>query len=217
MPEDKPTELVASTKIERTLDVTAVVTSIVPWLGGPVSQVLSGISLGRKMDRVKEVLDGLASDLQDLRSEVSENYVRTDEFQELLERTLRSAAEERNENKRRIYRAFLAGTIRSPGEPYDEQLRFLRTLLDFQADHIRVLQAIMQAPEQNSGIAGSQIQTLSRRLPDIPRERIHELIVQLNDMRITNLMSLNTMVTAHGAADLRHGVTSYGKRFITYL
>jgi hypothetical protein len=136
MPEEKPADLVVSTKSETALDVAATVTSVVPWLGGPVSQVLSGISVGRKMDRVKELLDGLASDLQNLRSDVSANYVRTDEFQELLERTLRLAADERSDEKRRIYRAFLTVAIVSPGEPYDEQVRFLQTLAEIQPDHI---------------------------------------------------------------------------------
>jgi hypothetical protein len=217
MPEEKSAELAVSTRSEEALDVAAAVTSLAPWLGGPVSQVLSGMSIGRKMGRVKEMLDGLASDLQSLRSEVSERYVRTDEFQELLERTLRAVADERSEEKRRIYRAFLAGTIRTPEEAYDEQVRFLRTLQEIQADHIRILKAIMQVPEQDLGIAGSQLQTLGKRLPDLPRERIQDLVGQLNSLRVTNLTSLTTMLTAHGAADLRHGLTAYGHRFIAYL
>jgi len=44
------------------------------------------MSLGRKIDRVKEVLNGLAKDLKDFRLEASESYVKTEEFQELLER-----------------------------------------------------------------------------------------------------------------------------------
>jgi len=217
MSEQKPDELVVSTGAETAMDVGAAVASLAPWVGGPVSQVLSGMSIGRKMNRVKEMLDGLASDLGDFRSEVSEEYVRTDEFQELLERILRTAAEERNEEKRRIYRAYLARTIRNPGEPYDEQVRFLRTLDAVQSDHIRILEAIMQPPEQIVGVTGSQIQTLRRRLPDLVPEHIHELVGQLNDLRVTNMTSLTTMVTAHGAADLRHGLTSYGQRFVAYL
>src|SRR5258708_4935263 len=89
-------ELIPATNQERALDVAAAVMSVVPWLGGPVSQVLSGMSLERRMDRVREVLDGLAQDLRDLRSDTSETYVRSHEFKEVLERTLRQAADERN-------------------------------------------------------------------------------------------------------------------------
>jgi hypothetical protein len=217
MHDEKHDELMVSTRSETALDVVAAVASLAPWLGGPVSQVLSGMSLARKMERVKEMLDGLAADLQDFRTDVSENYVRTDEFHELLERTLRSAADERNGEKRRIYREFLGGAIRTPGEPYEEQIRFLRTLENVQSDHVRILKAVMQDPERVTGLAGSPLQTLCNRLPDMPRHRIQDLVAQLNDMRLTNLLSLTTMMTAHGAADLRHGLTAYGRRFVAYL
>jgi hypothetical protein len=36
-------------------------------------------------------------------------------------------------------------------------------------------------------------------------------------MRLTNMTNLNVMMTAHGAANLHHSVTSYGLRFIAYL
>lgn len=217
MDEDKPSELVRATKTERALDVAAAVASVAPWLGGPVSQVLSGMSIERKMERVGEVLSGLAQDLKDFRSEASETYVRSDQFQDLLERTLRQAADERNDEKRRIYRLFLKRAIESPGEPYDEQRRFLRTPEEMRGDHIRVIRAVIQEPEANVSGSGSPIQTLCRRLPDMSREAITEFVAQLNDMRVTNLRNLTTMMTAHGAADLRHGLTAYGDRFLSSL
>lgn len=217
MDEDKPSELVRATKTERALDVVAAVTSVVPWLGGPVSQVLSGMSIERKMERVGEVLSGLAQDLKDLHSEASQTYVRSDQFQDLLERTLRQAADERNDEKRQIYRLFLKGAIESPGEPYDEQRRFLRTLDEMRGDHLRVIRAITQNPEANVSGSGSPIQTLCTRLPDMSQVAITDLVEQLNDMRLTNLRNLTIMMTAHGAADLRHGLTLYGSRFLSFL
>jgi hypothetical protein len=215
--EDKSAELVPATKVETSLDIAATVVSVVPWLGGPVGQVLSGMSIGRKMERVSEVLGGLAQDLKDFKSTVSETYVRSSEFQELLERTLRQAADEHNEEKRRIYRMFLKGAIETPGEPYDEQKRFLRTLEEMQGGHLRVIKAMLQEPETTTGTMGSPLQTLCRRIPELSRGAIAELVGQLNDMRVTNLASLTTMMTAYGAADLRHGLTPYGRRFVSFV
>lgn len=206
-----------STPVETGLDIAAVVTSIVPWLGGPVSAVLSGVSFGRKMDRVREVLGQVAESLRGLQDEVSEEYVRTEDFEELLERTLRLAADERNEQKRRIYADFLAGAVKSPGEPYDEQLRFLRTLEEMQPDHLLVLQALTSAPEGGDGLAGSPEQTLMKRLPGMEASRIEDLVAQLNDMRVTNLTSLKAMMTFRGSQELRGTITAYGHRFVGYL
>lgn len=217
MPEDSKDLIPATTKAETVLDVAAFVGSAVPWIGGPVSNVLSGMSSGRKFARVREVLEGLTSDLSDFKSEVSEEYVKTEDFEELLEQTLKRSADERNEEKRQIYRSFLTNAIESPGEPYDEQIRFLRTLEELQPDHLKVLRALSKTPDPDPGMMGSPNQTLRQRLPDLEEKRIEELITQLNDLRVTNMTSLKTMMTGRGAADLRHSITSYGQRFMQYI
>ncbi|MBN1931643.1 MAG: hypothetical protein JW786_08565 [Desulfobacterales bacterium] len=214
---DENTDLVPSTKTETALDIAAAVGSAIPWIGGPVGSVLNGMSLGRKMSRVREILLGLASELSDFKSTVSEEYVKTEDFEELLEQTLKRTAEERSELKRHIYRDFLIDAISSPGETYDEQIRFLRTLEELQPDHLRVIRALSQAPDQNPGMMGSPNQTLRRRLPEFDEARIVGLLSQLNDLRVTNLTSLKTMMNGQGAEDLRHSITSYGQRFLSYI
>ena len=202
---------------DKILDIMSFVTSAVPWVGGPVSNVLGGISTGRKIKRVNDLLHEFSDDLRDFKSEVSEEYVKTEDFEDLLEQTLRRTSEERNDKKRKILKSFLVEAVKNPGEQYDDQLRFLKLMEDIYGDHIKVLQALMEAPSQNPGMMGSPSQTLEERLPEMDGDRIKDLVQQLNDLRITNLQSLNTMMTGSGAQDLRHSVTKLGKRFINYL
>jgi len=202
---------------EKIIDIVSFVSSAVPWVGGPVSNVLGGISTGRKIQRVNDLLHEFSEDLRDFKSEVSEEYVKTEDFEDFLEQTLRRTSEERNGEKRKILKSFLVEAVKNPGEQYDDQLRFLKLLENIYGDHIRVLQALMETPPQNPGMMGSPSQTLSERLPDMNGDRIKDLIQQLNDLRVTNLQSLNTMMTGSGAQDLRHSVTPLGRRFIQYL
>src|SRR5947209_1064802 len=88
-----PTGLPAETALEV---ASALSNVLVPWIGGPIANVLSGLAVGRKIDRVNEVVEGLGRDLRDFKSAASEAYVKTDAFEDLLERTLRQAAEERS-------------------------------------------------------------------------------------------------------------------------
>lgn len=207
----------AASRTEQALDIAAVVTALAPWIGGAVSAVLSGMAFDRKMGRVAAALGTLGEELEGFQSQASEEYVRTEDFEELLETTLRRVAEERNEGKRRIYAEFLVGAIKSPGESYDEQLRFLRTLEGMQPDHLRVLKAMSLPPEGGSGFTGSPGQTLRNRLPDMDDARLRDLVSQTNDMRVTNLTSLGTMMTYEGSQELRSHVTPYGQRFLGYL
>ncbi|ADJ27968.1 hypothetical protein [Nitrosococcus watsonii] len=202
MSEDKDELVKASTGTETALDVASFVGSAVPWIGGPVSNVLGGMSLGRKLGRVREVLESLSNDLKEFKSEASESYVKTEEFEDLLEQTLKRVGEERNEEKRHLYKAFLTDAIESP-EPYDDQLCLLRTFEQISPDHIRVLKAFSQEPNPNPGMMGSPIQTLRERLPELDEQHIEEIVAQLNDMRVTNLGNLKVMMTGHGAADIR--------------
>ncbi len=205
-----------NTRTDQALELAGVVTAVIPWLGGPLSAVLGGMSFGRKIDRVKEVVNGIVADLHEFKSEASEKYVQTDEFQDLLEATLRRASEERNEEKRRVYRDFVVNVIRHPGESYDDQVRVLRTLEDLSVDHIRLLVAFAQDPgplPSSFGI-GSPSTTLAKRLGGMPRERLDELVSDLNSRRLTNLQSLHTTMTAHGAEDLRHAITPFGRKVL---
>ena len=207
-----------STSSETVLDVAAAVSSIAPWVGGPIGAVLSGMSLSRKLERVKGVLLDMANQIKDINSDLAKEYVKTEEFQELLEKTLRQAADERSEEKRKAYASFLSGDIKSPGQSYDEKIRILRHLEELQSDHIRMLKALIQPPNYNHDhLTGSISQTLQNRLPDIPVDRISDLAQQLTDMRMANLTNLNTMMTARGAEELQGTVTDYGQRFISYI
>ena len=82
MPEgEKSLEPNAAT-VDTSLDVAAAVSSLVPWLGGPISNVLSGFVRDRKIGRVQEAITALAEELRSFRSEASEEYVRTEEFED---------------------------------------------------------------------------------------------------------------------------------------
>ena len=129
--DDYPDVLPEESRAEAAAESLALVAVFIPGLSGAVANVLGGWSAARKYERVREVLEGLALRLANLRSEVTEEYVRSDEFEDLLDQTLRRVATERHASKRQLYREFLVGAISKPGD-YDEQLRVLRTLEELQ-------------------------------------------------------------------------------------
>ena len=111
----------------------------------------------------REVLEGVVEDLRHFKSEASEKYVETEEFEEVLENALRRAADERNGEKRCLYRAFLTQSITAADRSYNEQIGFLRTLEDLQRDHLLVLRALLEAPPSDyEGIMGSPTTTSPR-------------------------------------------------------
>jgi hypothetical protein len=216
--DDYPDVLPEDSRTDFALEATAAAASLLPGLGGVIANVLSGWSAERKRERVREVLEDLALRLANVQARLSDEYVRSEEFEDLLDQALRRVAGERHESKRRLYREFLVGAITSPA-PYDEQLRVLRTLEELQAAHIVLIRAVLQEPNPRyfSGISGSQLETLKRRMPDFTDEQLADLAALLKGLGVVTLNSLQTMMTPRGAEDLRHSVTPFGQRFVAYI
>jgi hypothetical protein len=105
--DDYPDIVPEDTRGDLALEAGALVANFLPGLGGALANVLSGWSAERKRERVREVISGLALRLANLQSTLADEYVRGDEFEDLLDQTLRRVANERHESKRRLYREFL--------------------------------------------------------------------------------------------------------------
>lgn len=222
MPEDETSD--ALTRIEErdgteaALEIAAAFASVAPWVGGPISNYVTGKASDRKFRRVADELKKLADDMHRVDSETARQYVKTDEFEDLLEVTMQKIAIERSEEKRKLYRAFLANTAASPGEPWTEKQRFLRTIEELEPEHIRLLKALMEEPNPNPASFGfgSMSQTLRKRAPEIAN-RIEDLARELDRMGVTSVGQTGGMMTAQGAEDLRGRVMPYGQRLLKYV
>jgi hypothetical protein len=207
-----------TTKAEAALDVSAIAASFTPIVGGAISAVLSGFSQTRKLNRIAGMLDGLAETLMAHQSDVTDNYVKTEDFEDLLEQTLRRAAEERNDEVRALYRRFLFRAITKPGDEYDDQLEVLKALEVMRSSHVFVLKALLQPPGKDSHqkMMGSPIQTLRERT-ELSDSEVKDAVAVLNDLRATNISSLHAMMTSHGSEALERFVTHFGRRILEYI
>ncbi len=167
---------------------------------------------------MRELLDALADQLSDFRSEVSEEYVKTEDFEELLESTLRRVADERNADVRRLYVRFLHRSITEPGDEYDDQMQVLRLIEQLRRTHISVLQAFNRepTPDELEGFAGSPSQTLTRRT-GLNEDEVDRAIEVLNDLRLVNLPHPRITMTPRGAAELKQALTDLGRRTAQYM
>ena len=206
-------------KTDAALSVASGIASAVPWLGGVVSNVLSGYGQARKFNRVQEVLDELARRMAGFESEVSRDYVRTEDFEELLEQALRRVADERNSEVRKLYVDFIHKTIVEPSTDYDTHMEVLTLIARLRPDHVKVLRAMLEepSPRELSTMVGSPIQVLEGRT-GLDRDTIKAAITNTDDLRMTDLGGrLQSMVTARGAASLQDAMTAIGRHVLGYL
>ena len=201
---------------ERVLDVAANLANFVPVLGGSISSVLSGESSERRWKRVEEFLLGLYDDLSKVKSKVRDANG-SEEFEALLEETLRKVANEPRAEKRELYRRFLKRIL----EPstYPDERRILRLIDELSSDHIRILRAMAQPPSTTDLSISSVEQTLATRTGgDIKRDRVFEVVEDLNSMRLAqNSNRMGVTMTGSGAQNLRGDLTPFGRIFLDYI
>ena len=205
-------------RTDKTIAATSALVSLVPWLGGAASNVVSGYGQTRKFNRVKELLDGLASRLSDFESDVAKEYVRTEDFEDLLQQTLRRVADERNAEVRNLYVRFIHRAIVEPGDEYDSQMDVLRAIGRLRGVHLTVMRALRQDPRPDADrkFAGSPSQTLRERT-GLSSEQIKGAVETLNDLRLINLDGLHVMMTGRGSESLQHTVTTLGIQVLDYI
>ena len=218
--DDELAEQLKGSRLETIAEGVSAVVAAAPWIGGPLTAVISGRVTDRKLQRVNDALVFLAGKLKAVGNTLEEDYVRSEEFEDLLDEVLPRISRERSQRKRNLYALYLKGVLTNVEQPYDEKLNFLNALDQLQFAHIEVLNAFLQKPDNEkifSGFGGSRIQTLRNRLQNYNEATIEELVIQLNDLRLTDAKNLKTMMSSDGAENLRSVVTPMGQRFYSFL
>ena len=157
--------------------------------------------------------------LSDFESDVAKEYVRTEDFEDLLEQTLRRVADEGNAEVRSLYLQFIHHAIAEPGDEYDDQVEILRTIERLRDVHMTVMRALCVGPSLDADkkyMGSSPSQTLQERT-GLSSVQIKDAIDTLNDLRLTNLKGLNVMMTGRGSESLQHAVTPLGTRVLEYV
>ena len=213
-------ELAPPTKIERFAELAAVITSAAPWIGGPVAEIIGGVATNLKINRVIEFVQSVLEHVEALHTKRSEEFVKSEDFADILEKTTQAVADERHEAKRRLFSNYILNNISHPEISYDQRLKCLRLLSQVDIRHIDLLGALRQTPskaELNLSMS-APITTLGRRVPNLENE-LNEVVHVTNTLGLTNVQNtyLRTNMTGAGAADLRHAVTSLGCEFLTFI
>ncbi|MDA1258082.1 MAG: hypothetical protein O3C10_09630 [Chloroflexi bacterium] len=198
---------------------TAAALSAIPVLGGPLSNIMSGTATSRRFGRVDDTMGEFAQQLERLKVRVNEEYLKSEDFEEILEQTLRRASEERLKEKRRLYAAFLAGAAVSTNPDYDRQIELLKDIETLRAVDIQVLSAFAGPPNDASNMMmGSRRGTLTKRLSGLVDADLSEVLKDLEARRLLqHVNNIGITVTGPAAVDLASLLTPRGRAVVGLL
>jgi hypothetical protein len=199
-------------------------------IGGVLAQVFAGISSDRSVRRLAETISALQGELERL-SGAQEEYVRSEDFEDLCERALMQAADERHEAKRKMYARFIAGLTASTPVAYDERRQQLRTLDELQLRHIEALRMLAAATDDDIAAALSREERAEARFMSDGRtdwvNANREILDQLMSMGLARTASANRpiqVVERSRGPEIEGGgirsypvITEYGARFYEFV
>lgn len=213
-------EIVPATKGERLAEFIAIVTSAAPWIGGPVAEIIGGVATNLKIKRVTQFVKEVLDRVENLHTKASEDFVKTEDFADIFEKTAQAVADERDETKRRLFSNYILSNIAAPSISYNHRLKCLRLLIEVDTRHIDLIKALLQSPtaEESDKMMSTPSTTLEERAPHL-RGDLSALIHETNTLGLTNIRTdyMNTMMTGGGAANLAGNVTQLGKDLMAFI
>ena len=223
----QPNDLITTTKAEKASDYAAIGLSAVPYVGGVISGIANNFIQKRKNRRLNDFLIGIAEDLNALVDDINQNFIKTEDFEDLTEDIFSKAAETRQKEKLDAFRAIFRNTVISESPNYDEAAEIAILIHNWQSRHVillKILHSPLEADKQldtvvgsGGGIATSISQILKKLLPDWDEDQIDRTWAELYDAKLHRTPGTKTMLTDQGIHQLENRLTEYGQKVARFV
>ena len=191
--------------------------SAVPIAGGTLATLISEYVPRQKQVRLVRFVEELGERMRAEQDRVDQEFVRTEEFQTMVEDVLDRVQQRRNEDKFQYWADLIAGVARADRPPRADRDRLVETLDRLRLSHLRLLHIVATTTKGRPDLyAGGISDTLTWKMPDTP---IGEIRRDWDDLARESVLGgyPSGVMTASGAGNLAAHVTPYGQQFIRLL
>lgn len=212
-----PDVLDADSWRDNSLAVSLAGLNAVPVIGGAIATMISELIPRRKQERIVNFVKALQEDLEAESARVDREFVRTADFDRMVEDVLDRVQSVRNEDKLGYWAALLAGLSASGRPGYTERDRMINTLDRLAKPHLRLLHVIATTNEPPPGLyAGGVAATLTWKMPNVAADEARTLWDELAREGLVDSYPSGVM-TAQGAGNLSGRLTERGREFVRML
>jgi hypothetical protein len=211
--------------VEHLISLLKAGSSFNPVAGAIVSLITDYIPNQRQI-KLEDFTKKLASDLEQFKDEINDEYIKTEEFAFIFEKCFKGAIENYQHEKIQAFRAVLVNSLRSTHLNQNEKEFFLSMIDRFSVIHMRVLY-FMANPHQylddrsipRTNVQGSFSQFFPRVMPDVQLDHVKIVFQDLFTLGFTNTDKgiFGTMTASSGYDLLGDRLTPLGRSFIKYI
>jgi len=189
----------------------------VPVIGGVVATFISEYVPRKKQERLVGFVQDLSREFVAEQERIDTDFVKTRDFDRMVEDVLDRVQTVRNEDKLRYWAALLAGVARLDRPSTIDRDRIIATLDGLRPEHLRLLHVIATTTEPPPDLwAGGIGATLDWKMPDVPNDEARQLWAELERFGVVPAYPSGVM-TKEGAGNLAGRMTPYGREFVRLL
>lgn len=210
----------------------------IPYIGSTAVEIYDEIQskqFERKLKRLEELYESLAKELGSIDDIINEKCVQRVDFLDIFEQTTRYIVNERNENKRRLFKNIFEHTMTDKDFDFDETEQYFRILQLLSPLQLDILAALYAPVEYNNArgkiipdpvnnqwqsswgqYSGGGILTRLMQKKDY-EVRSAVTFLYYNGLVNENLMDKAIHTNANPIRVLDDSLTIYGRRFVKYL
>lgn len=204
--------------------------SAIPYAGGVIAEVVGIIGPDFRLRRLRQFVAELAYDLEQLKEKIDSEYVRTEEFAHVIEKTFRGVAENYQKEKLNALRAVLLNSCIKTDIDQELKEYLLDITLQLSTLHVRLIR-ILRDPQgfyaaekirdsrDMAQIGGSVGESLKECLPDVPEGYVRSVWNDLYNMNVVYLepRHLGVMIGGKGSKALEGKLTDLGKQLAFFI
>jgi hypothetical protein len=216
--------LTGSPAAETVLNIFKAVLSTTPFTGGISSLITDYIPSSRVL-RLEAFAERVANDLKDVATKVDADYLNTDEFAFMFERSFRGAAENYQREKLDAFRGILVNSAIRSDVKQEEKEYFLVLANNLSVLHVRILRFMaepraylvdLQIAERS--VQGSFSEMFGQVIPGVDPTIIESAFGDLYQLGLitTDKSIFHTMTSAQGMQLLGNRVADLGRRFVEF-
>lgn len=219
------------------------IAAIIPVLGGTITSIWSDIEAlqaKRKHERLEEFYVNLREDVEKIKEQINVSFIEQPDFLDIFELTARYIVNERNEEKRILFKNILLNSIINQDCTYDKTERYLR-ILDQMSNLEILLLRVLKNPNRynqdqgdviknpNDGQFGNvykvqytlvaEFKQVLHELVKAPLDDIAEAMYFLESNRLVKEKASDSKLQTNGNPIhvLDDKLTSKGKNFISFI
>jgi hypothetical protein len=135
------------------------IAAIIPVLGGTITSIWSDIEAlqaKRKHERLEEFYVTLREDVESIKEQINVSFIKQPDFLDIFELTARYIVNERNEEKRILFKNILLNSVTSQECSYDKTEKYLR-ILDQMSNLEILLLRVLQNPTRYNENQGNVV------------------------------------------------------------